>query len=102
MDKTQWLDLRNRVGSILLRRLIPFKGTYAYEIQVGPQVIQWFHKQGRKAVGTHYVSGIGPLRFWVDSHWLSWSRVRIEFGRVLWAFILLVMAIIMVALSVMY
>lgn len=51
----------------ILRRLKPFKGLFAYEMQVGPIVCQYWHNPkgyaGKRGVG------IGRLRFWHDKLW---------------------------------
>jgi hypothetical protein len=40
-----------------------FAGLVAYEVQVGPLVIQWFHKHHRRS------HRLGRLRLWRDPFW---------------------------------
>lgn len=58
--------------NIILGRLVPYRGQYAYEVQIGALVCMFYHKQGRHVVRSNYQDsvGIGPLRFWQDKYWL--------------------------------
>jgi len=63
LDYRLW-KLRKKLGRVA-HRLIPFKGMVAYEMQVGPVVVQ-YHYESRNWRTT---VGIGKLRTWYDSQW---------------------------------
>lgn len=44
----------------------PFRGRFAWEMQIGPIVLHWMHS-GNKFKST---KGIGNFRFWFDSAWI--------------------------------
>ena len=47
----------------------PFKGSFGYEVQIGPIVIQYAHKEiEHKHKNTFY---LGRLCIWFDSMWLD-------------------------------
>lgn len=52
----------------MFRKIVPFKGKYAYESQIGPLVIQYFHVKG---FNYRITRGIGDLRFWFDKMWIE-------------------------------
>lgn len=45
---------------------LPFVGQYAYEMQIGPVVIQFWYKTQKWS----QTAGIGRLRFWHDTAWM--------------------------------
>lgn len=54
----------------ILQRLIPFKGMFAHEVQIGPLVITWWHiKDYKKHRRAGAMRSIGRLAIWRDSFW---------------------------------
>lgn len=48
----------------------PFKGTWYYEWQLGPVVLQWLHEMSLSPTSTKGISW-GRLHIWLDSMWRS-------------------------------
>jgi hypothetical protein len=68
-----------KITKKIARNLKPFKGQYAYEIQILPFVLQWRHDgkiwkdQGVQFFNkryTHFQITIGRFCVWTDSAWL--------------------------------
>jgi len=52
----------------LLRAAVPWKGQNLYEMQFGPVVVQWGHREPFERNGL-----LGtPLHIWKDRFWRSW------------------------------
>lgn len=55
----------------ILRRMLPFKGQFAYEMQIMPIVLQWRHDgQGWSKATRGRGLTIGNFHTWYDSAWL--------------------------------
>ncbi len=61
-------NLRRKKILRILGRLIPYKGNVAWEMEIGPIVIQWAH--GKGSWGKKANSFIlGKLYIWKDPFW---------------------------------
>ena len=95
--KYRLIRYRIKKRNIHIGRLMPIKGYMAWEIQILRWIVMLYHKKGRVMIADYsgYGStvGIGPLRFWRDKYWNSWSSNKRQLRMVLLGCVLAVLTI---------
>lgn len=65
-----WCGMKRKIKRVI-SRLRPIKGQFAYELQVGPWVIQWRHDGKCWSVPVKGGFTAGPLTVWPDIYWFK-------------------------------